>query len=82
MSLRNKKFLELKGDFKDHLIQLTCNEQGHPKLDQVAESPLQPDLECLQGQDIHQLSEQYVIVLHYPCCKKLLPYILSKSPLF
>ena len=29
-------------------IQLTCRDQGHIQLDQVAQSPVQPDLECLQ----------------------------------
>ena len=31
--------------FKGHLLQLPCNEQGHLQLDQVAQSPMQPDLE-------------------------------------
>ena len=29
--------LELEGTFKDHLVQLPCNEQGHAQLDQVAQ---------------------------------------------
>ena len=28
--------VELKRTFKDHLVQLSCNEQGHPQLDQDA----------------------------------------------
>ena len=27
--------LELEGTLKGHLVQLPCNEQGHPQLDQV-----------------------------------------------
>ena len=27
--------LELEGAFKGHLVQLSCNEKGHPQLDQV-----------------------------------------------
>ena len=37
---------ELGETFKGHLVQLPCNEQGHFYLDQVAQSPVQPDLEC------------------------------------
>jgi len=29
----------LEGTFKGHLVQAPCNEQGHPQLDQVAQSP-------------------------------------------
>ena len=28
--------------------QLSCNEQGHLQLNQVAQSSIQPDLQCLQ----------------------------------
>jgi len=38
---------ELEGTFNAHLVQLPCNEQGHLHLDQAAQSPIQPDLECL-----------------------------------
>jgi len=34
----------LEGTFKGHLVQPPCNEQGHLPLDQVAQSPIQPDL--------------------------------------
>jgi len=46
-----------------------------------AQSPIQPNLGCLQGRGIHHTSMQSVPVLHYPCSKKLSPYIQSKSPL-
>ena len=39
---------------------------GHLQLDRVAQSPVQPDLECLQEQGIHHLSGQPVPVHHYP----------------
>jgi len=32
----------LQGTFKNHLVQLPWNEQGH-QLDQVAQSPIQPE---------------------------------------
>lgn len=35
----------LEETFKGHLIQPPCNEQGHFQKDQIAQSPLQPDLE-------------------------------------
>lgn len=32
---------------KGHLVQLACIEQGHLQLEQVAQSPIQPDFEGL-----------------------------------
>jgi len=40
---------ELEGTFKGHLVQLLCSEQGHLQQDQVAQSPVLLDLECLKG---------------------------------
>ena len=40
---------ELEGAFEVYLVQLPCKEQGHLQLDQVTQSPIQPDLEYLQG---------------------------------
>jgi len=68
------------GPLKCNLDQIPCSEQGHLQLDQVAQSPIQPDLECLQGQGIHQISRQPVPVPGHFYCKKLLPYIQSKYP--
>ena len=39
----------LEGTFRGHLVQPHCHEQGHLQPDQVAQSPVQPDLECFQG---------------------------------
>ena len=61
---------ELEGFFKGHLAKLPCDEQEHLQLDQVAQSPVQPDLECLQGWEIHHLSGQPVPVPHHSYCKK------------
>ena len=52
---------KLEDTFKGHLAQLCCNEQGDLQLDQIAQSPVQPDLECFQGQGTHSL----VVVLMY-----------------
>jgi len=41
---RIRESLELKWAFKGHLVQLPCNEQGHPRLDQVALDLIQPYL--------------------------------------
>jgi len=76
------KLFELEGTFKNHLVQLPCNEQRHLQLHQFAQSHIQPDLERLQGWGIHHLSGQPVPVLHHPYCKLLLPYIQSKSLLY
>ena len=56
---------ELEGTLKVHPVQLPINEQGHPQLDQVILSPIQPDLEYLQGQGIHHISGQPDPVLHH-----------------
>ena len=58
---------ELEGSLKGHLVLLSCNEQRHLQLDQVVQSPVQPDFEC-QGWGIHHLSGQPVPVPHYPYC--------------
>lgn len=44
----------MEGTLKDHLVQLACNEQGQLQLDQVVQSPLQPDYECLQEAHMKQ----------------------------
>ena len=74
--------LELEGTFKVHLVQLPCNEQGHPQLDQVAQGLIQPRLESLQGWGIHHTSGQPVPVPPHPHCKGLLPYIPPIFPRF
>jgi len=55
----------LEGTFKGHLVQHSRNEQGHLQLDQVAQSSVQPDLECFRGWGLHYLSGQYVPVSHH-----------------
>ncbi|KAK4817094.1 hypothetical protein QYF61_027925 [Mycteria americana] len=50
----------LEGTFKGHLVQPPCKKQGHLQLDQVAQSPFQPGLECFQGWGIYHLSGQPV----------------------
>jgi len=62
---QNNRSSGLEGTLKGHLVQLPCNEQGHLQLHQVAQSPIQPDLECLQGQGIHCLSGQPVPAPHW-----------------
>lgn len=53
---------EFKGTSKGHLVHFLCDEKGDLQLDQ---SPIQPDLDNLQGQDIHHTSGQPVPVPHY-----------------
>ena len=74
--------LELEGTFKSHLAQLSYNEWGHPQLDQIAQSLVQPPPENLQRWGIHYICGQPVPVPHHSYCKSLLPYIYTKSPLF
>ena len=73
---------ELEGTLRSHLVQLPCNEQGELQLSQVAQSLVQPDLECLQGWDFHHLSGQLTPVLHYLYHKKLFFLISGLNLLF
>lgn len=52
---RTLECIELKGNFRDHLIQSFCIKQGQPQPDQVAQTLIKPDLECVQGWDLHDL---------------------------
>ena len=77
-STLNHRIIEwfgLGGTFKGHLVQPPCHEQGHLQRDQVAQRPVQPDLECFQGWGIYNLSGQPVLVFHHLHCKKFLLYI-------
>jgi len=42
------ELFELERIPKGYLIQLLCSEWGHLQLEQVAQGPIQPDLDCLQ----------------------------------
>jgi len=75
IELRIIEHFRLEGTFRGCLAQPPCSEQGHLQLDQVAQSPVQPGLECFQGWDLHYFSGQSVPVFHHPHGKKLLPYI-------
>ena len=59
------ELFELEGTLRSHLVQLPCNEQGHLQLNQVAQSPVQPqpDLKCLQGWGIHQFHRFNTLIL-------------------
>jgi len=63
----------LEKTIRNHLAQTPFSEQGYLQLDQVAQSPVQPGLECFQGWGIHHLSGQPVPVFHHPYCKIFLP---------
>jgi len=46
------------GTFKDHPVQPLFSEQVYLQLDQAAQSPVRPGLECFQGWGISHLSGQ------------------------
>ena len=56
--------------------------QGPLPLDQVAHSPIQPGLECFQGEGIDNLCGQPVPLSDHSHGKECLPNIYSKSTLF
>lgn len=68
------KWFRLEGIFKD-LVQLPCQVQECLILDEVSQSPVQPDLECF-------LFGQPIPVPNQPCGKKCLSNIKSESSLF
>jgi len=72
----------LEGTLKIISFQSPCHGQRHLPPDQVAQSPVQPGLECFQGRGIHSSSGQPVPVPHHPYSKEFLSYIQSKSTLF
>lgn len=74
--------LELKGIFKGHLVQPSCNEQGCPQLDQAPQGLIHPHFESLLGQSISHISGQLVPVPRQAHCKRLLLYIQPISILF
>jgi len=74
-NLKIIKSLELEGTFKGRLAQLSCTKQGLLQLDRGAQNPVQPDLECVQGQGIHHISGHPVPMPYHPHCKRLFPYI-------
>jgi len=54
LNMKNHRIVGLGRTFKGRLVQAPCSEQGHLQLGQVAQSPVQPDLECFQGWGIDQ----------------------------
>lgn len=59
------EFFGLEGTFKGHLVKLPCRKQGHLQLDQVAQSSVQPDLECSRH-GAPTISRQPVSMPHQP----------------
>ena len=72
--IESQNGLGWKGHLKIISFQLPCHGQGHLPLDQVAQSPIQPDFDHFQGWGIHSFSGQPVPVPHHPHSKEFLPY--------
>ena len=87
-SLQNHRITEwpgLEGTSRIMNLQSPCHRQGHQPphlLDQVAQGPIQPGLEHLQGWGIHNLSGQPIPAPHHSPGKELSPNIQPKSSLF
>lgn len=75
---------QLGGSVRDHLVHLPCNEQRQLQVGQVVQSPVQPDLRCMQRWGMHHLSLGNLLQCLITSPKNLLPQTQegSKSPLF
>lgn len=58
-------------------VQAPCNKQAQLQLDQVAQSPTQPDLDCPQEWGIYHLSGQPVLEFHRPQYKYFLLFLVK-----
>jgi len=69
------ELFELEETLKGHLVQLPCIEQGHLQLHQVAQRPIQPDLECLQRPSTTSLGSLFLCFtpLHNSACERVCP---------
>jgi len=76
---RITEWFGLEGTLRGHPAQPPCREQGYLQLDQVAQSPIQPGLECFQGWGTYHLAGQPVPVPHHPQCKICLPSVFFAS---
>lgn len=61
---RMTEWIMLERTFRGHLVQASCNEQGHLQPDQIFQSPVQPDLGCFQRWGIYHFTGQPVPVSH------------------
>ena len=81
-NLKNHRIKEWPGLKRTTMIisfQTPCCVQGHQPADRVAQSHIQPGLECLQGWGIHSLLGQPVQCVTTPSVKNLL--LISKLKL-
>ncbi|KAK4830334.1 LOW QUALITY PROTEIN: hypothetical protein QYF61_010098 [Mycteria americana] len=62
---QNHRMLWIGRDLSRSSSSTPLQEQGHLQLGQVAQSPIQPDLECFQGWGLHYLSGQPIPVPHH-----------------
>lgn len=65
------EWLRLEGTLKVIKFQLPCPGQGCQPLDEAAQDPIQPHLECRQRTGIHNLSKQPVVLPHHSLSKKI-----------
>lgn len=56
--------------------------KGYLPLDQVAQGPIQPGLDHIQGWGIHNFTGQHILVPYCPLSEEFLPNTSSKYTLF
>ena len=82
MNHRVIEFLELKGTFRGHQVQLPWSKQGHAQLDQIARGLIHPHLESFQRWGINNTSGNLFQYLTTLSLEVFFSYIQPKSPLF
>ena len=79
---RIKELFELEGTLEGHLVQLPCNEWGHPQLHRELRASHRLVVQPYSSRNhCPHISAEPVPVPHHPSHKNL-PYIQSKSPSF
>jgi len=69
-------------ELEDHAVQLSCTEQGHLQLHEIPQSPSSLTMDISRDGALITSLGNLCQCLNHPYCKRLFPYLQSKSPHF